>query len=155
MNICERCGSEVNKAQLAKPNRINKHKTKPHPNDEFIAVDGRTYLKGKSPFEGVWHGTHVPYDILEVKPRNETNFKIKKVLYKSLTMMKTVKCKVRLSKVSSNGWNEVLPICDHFIHYLKHNIYIYIYISRPRGDRKFGGCCFLLVAWAAISVSQF
>ena len=33
-------------------------------------------------------------------------------------------------------------------------IYIYIYISRPRGDRKFGGCVFGL-AWAAISVSQF
>ena len=33
-------------------------------------------------------------------------------------------------------------------------IYIYIYISRPKGDRKFG-VVFLLVAWAAISVSQF
>ena len=43
--------------------------------------------------------------------------------------MKTIKCKVKLSKVSSNGWNEVLPICDHFIYY----IYIYIYMrsSRP------------------------
>ena len=30
-------------------------------------------------------------------------------------------------------------------------IYIYISISRPRGDRKFGGC-FCLVAWAASSV---
>ena len=29
-----------------------------------------------------------------------------------------------------------------------------IYISRPRGDRKFGDCVFGL-AWAAISVSQF
>ena len=50
---CERCGSEVNKAQLAKHNRTNKCKTKPHPNDKCIVVDGRTYLKGKSPFEGV------------------------------------------------------------------------------------------------------
>ena len=33
-------------------------------------------------------------------------------------------------------------------------IYIYISVSRPRGDRKFGGC-FFWVAWAAISVSQF
>ena len=33
------------------------------------------------------------------------------------------------------------------------HIYIYIYISRPRGDRKFGGCVVGL-AWAAISVSQ-
>ena len=30
-------------------------------------------------------------------------------------------------------------------------IYIYISISRPRGDRKFGGC-FVWVAWAASSV---
>ena len=33
-------------------------------------------------------------------------------------------------------------------------IYIHTYISRPRGDRKFGDC-FFWVAWAAISVSQF
>ena len=33
-------------------------------------------------------------------------------------------------------------------------IYIYISISRPRGDRKLGGC-FCFVAWAASSVSQF
>ena len=33
-------------------------------------------------------------------------------------------------------------------------MYIYIYISRPRGDRKFGDCSFW-VAWAAISVRQF
>ena len=28
-----------------------------------------------------------------------------------------------------------LSLCIH--------IYIYIYINRPRGDRKFGGCCLL------------
>ena len=44
--ICERCGSEVNKAQLATHNRTNKCKTKPNPNDKYIVVDGRTYLKG-------------------------------------------------------------------------------------------------------------
>ena len=31
---------------------------------------------------------------------------------------------------------------------------MYIHVSRPRGDRKFGGG-FLWVAWVAISVSQF
>ena len=39
--------------------------------------------------------------------------------------------------------------------YIYMNIYIYIYIyistSRPKGDRKFGGC-FVRVAWAASSV---
>lgn len=29
-------------------------------------VDGRTYLRGKSPFGGVWYDTHTPYDIYEV-----------------------------------------------------------------------------------------
>ena len=43
--ICECCGSEVNKAQLAKHHRTNKCKTKPHPNDKYIVVDGRAYLK--------------------------------------------------------------------------------------------------------------
>ena len=33
-------------------------------------------------------------------------------------------------------------------------IYVYTHISRPRGDRKFGDCCFW-VAWAATSMSQF
>ena len=57
----------MNEAQLATHNRINKCKTKPNPNDTYIVVDGRTYLKGKSPFEGVWHDTHIPYDIHDVK----------------------------------------------------------------------------------------
>ena len=61
----------MNKAQLAKYNRTNKCKTKPNPNDKHIVVDGRTYLKCKSPFEGVWHDTHIPYDIHEVK-HNQT-----------------------------------------------------------------------------------
>ena len=44
-------------------------------------------------------------------------------------------------------------ICEHT--FMCVYIYIYIYIcisiSRPRGDRKFGGCLFG-VAWAASSV---
>ena len=44
------------------------------------------------------------------------------------------------------------PILDiHVCVYLYIYIYIYISISRPRGDRKFGGC-FVWVAWAASSV---
>ena len=38
-----------------------------------------------------------------------------------------------------------------YITYIYIYIYIYLYISRPRGDRKFGGCLFG-VAWAASSV---
>ena len=32
----------------------------------MCVIDGRTYLKGKSPFEGVWHDNYIPYDINEV-----------------------------------------------------------------------------------------
>ena len=54
-------------AQLATHNQTNKCNTKPNP----IVVDGRTYLKGKSPFEGVWHDTHIPYDIHEVNKNKQ------------------------------------------------------------------------------------
>ena len=47
--------------------QTQKCKTKPHPNDKYNVIDGRVYLKSKSPFEGVWHETHIPYDIHEVK----------------------------------------------------------------------------------------
>ena len=63
----------MNKTQLATHDRTNTCKTKPHPKYKRIVVDGRTYLKGKSPFEGVWHDTHVPYDIHVVKAKNQTN----------------------------------------------------------------------------------
>ena len=42
-------------------------KTKPHPKDKHNGIDGRVYLKGKSPFEGVWHETRIPYDIHALK----------------------------------------------------------------------------------------
>ena len=38
-------------------------KKKTHPNDKSILVDGRTYLKGESPLEGVWHSDHTPFDV--------------------------------------------------------------------------------------------
>ena len=50
-----------------------------------------------------------------------------KRLYKSLMTMKTFKRQVKLLKVCSFGWNEVLPKREHFIYYLYLHIYIYIY----------------------------
>ena len=38
-------------------------KKKPHPNDDYIIVGGRTYLKGESPLEGVWHCDHTPFEV--------------------------------------------------------------------------------------------
>ena len=64
--ICNICGSRGVRTGIARHQQTNTCKTKPHPNDKFIVVDGRTYSKGKSPFEGVWHDIHVPYDIHEV-----------------------------------------------------------------------------------------
>ena len=43
-------------------------------------------------------------------------------------MMEAIKCKVKIFKVGSNGWNEVLPIWEHFIYYIYIYIYVYIYI---------------------------
>ena len=62
----------------------------------------------------------------KTKQRNETTSLLKKVIYKSLMIMKTVKCQVKLSKEVWNGWKEFLPILHHFIYYL----YIYIYRER-------------------------
>ena len=39
--------------------------------DNYVIVDGRTYLKGNSPFEGIWYANHIPYDIHEVKEENK------------------------------------------------------------------------------------
>ena len=41
----------------------NKCKKKPHPNDNYIIVGGRIYLKGESPLEGVWHADHTPFEV--------------------------------------------------------------------------------------------
>ena len=50
-----------------------------------------------------------------------------------------------------------LCVCIHIYIYIYTYIHTYLhtYISRPRGDRKFGGCFGFWVAWAAIPVSQF
>ena len=41
----------------------NKCKKKPHPNDNYVIIGGRTYLKGESPLEGVWHSDHTPFEV--------------------------------------------------------------------------------------------
>ena len=43
--------------------KTNKCKNKPHPNDNYIIVGGRIYLKGESPLEGVWHKDHTPFEV--------------------------------------------------------------------------------------------
>ena len=43
--------------------QTQKCKKKPHPNDNYILVGGRTYLKGESPLEGVWHADHTPFEV--------------------------------------------------------------------------------------------
>ena len=40
-----------------------KCKKKPHPNDDYIIVGGRAYLKGESPLEGVWHRDHTLFEV--------------------------------------------------------------------------------------------
>ena len=41
----------------------NKCKKKPHPNYNYAIIGGRTYLKGESPLEGVWHSDHTPFEV--------------------------------------------------------------------------------------------
>ena len=49
--------------------RLNSHlqsqkcKKKPHPNDNYVIIGGRVYLKGESPLEGLWHDDHTPFDV--------------------------------------------------------------------------------------------
>ena len=45
---------------------------------------------------------------------------------KSLMMMNTIKCQVKLSKECSFGWNEFLPKREHFIYYCTLHIYVYV-----------------------------
>ena len=73
---------------MPKHRQTHKCKTKPHPNDKCNIIDGRAYLKGKSPFEGVWHEYHIPYDINEVENKpiiikvfNNIHMKLKSYLY--------------------------------------------------------------------------
>ena len=63
--MCEYCFAELSNSSLAKHHKSKKCELLKNRNDDYIVVDGRTYLKGKSPFEGIRHDTHIPYDIYE------------------------------------------------------------------------------------------
>ena len=60
---CPHCEREIITRKMNSHLQSQKCKQKPHPNDDRIIVGGRTYLKGKSPLEGVWHCDHTPFDI--------------------------------------------------------------------------------------------
>ena len=50
---CPHCNGETVKLKLNSHLQSQKCKKKPHPNDDYILVGGRTYLKGEPPLEGV------------------------------------------------------------------------------------------------------
>ena len=61
--MCKYCFAELGRDSLRHHHTTKKCELFKTRDDKYIVVDGRTYSKGKSPFEGVWHDTHVPYDI--------------------------------------------------------------------------------------------
>jgi hypothetical protein len=58
---CNICGAHICRSGLKRHQKTKKCKA--HPNDKYILVDGRTYLKGESPLEGVWHSDHTPFEV--------------------------------------------------------------------------------------------
>ena len=66
---CNICGCQICRQGIAKHQKSKKCKSyvkpieKPHPNDNYIIVGGRVYLKGESPLEGVWHCDHTPFEV--------------------------------------------------------------------------------------------
>ena len=58
---CDICGCHLQRGSLSRHKKTKKCKA--HPNDKYILVDGRTYLKGESPLEGVWHSDHTPFEV--------------------------------------------------------------------------------------------
>ena len=60
---CPHCNSEIGARKLNRHLQSQKCKKKPHPNDNYILVGGRIYLKGESPLEGVWHADHTPFEV--------------------------------------------------------------------------------------------
>ena len=69
--MCPICNNEVCKNNVSKHHKYKKCESFKTRNDNYVIVDGRTYLKGNSPFEGIWYATHMPYDIHEVKQENK------------------------------------------------------------------------------------
>ena len=68
--MCEYWFAELSRDSLAKHHKSKKCELFRTRNDKYVVVDGRTYWRGSSRFEGVWHDTHVPYDIWGDSPRN-------------------------------------------------------------------------------------
>ena len=60
---CPHCNREIITNKLNSHLQSQKCKNKPRPNDNYIIVGGRTYLKGESPLEGVWHRDHTPFEV--------------------------------------------------------------------------------------------
>ena len=66
---CPNCNCEIVKRKLNSHLQTQKCKSyvkpieKPQPNDNYIIVGGRVYLKGESPLEGVWHADHTPFEV--------------------------------------------------------------------------------------------
>ena len=60
---CPNCNCEIVKRKLNSHLQTQTCKKKTHPNDNYILVGGRTYLKGESPLEGVWHADHTPFEV--------------------------------------------------------------------------------------------
>ena len=62
---CPNCNAEIVKRKLNSHLQTQKCKSyvKPHPNDNYIIVGGRVYLKGESPLEGVWYKDHTPFEV--------------------------------------------------------------------------------------------
>ena len=60
---CPNCNCEIVKRKLNSHLQTQTCKKKTHSNDNYILVGGRTYLKGESPLEGVWHADHTPFEV--------------------------------------------------------------------------------------------
>ena len=60
---CPHCNGEFVKIKLNSHLQSQNCKNKSHPNDDYIIVGGRVYLKGESPVEGVWHRDHTPFEV--------------------------------------------------------------------------------------------
>ena len=58
---CDICGCQLQRGSLSRHKKTKKCQA--HSNDKYILVDGRTYLKGESPLEGVWHSDHTPFEV--------------------------------------------------------------------------------------------
>ena len=64
LNIyCPHCNREIITRKLNSHLQSQKCKNESHPNDDYIMISGRVYVKGESPLEGVWHRDHIPFEV--------------------------------------------------------------------------------------------